>query len=502
MSDEWKRTLIAPGLSIREWMELRVRLDPATFDGTWDRVISAIERRFAERFSEPANALRTLDATDESAFPEGRGFAMLALDCLLVETLYGYRRGRRTRETSDAFEDFLSKEPSFMADRRLVERVPSFARAVRNGVLHDGETRDGWIIWKGGANGELARPLEDGRVVLYRDAFHNAVQRTFIGYFSELRDPTGPAARDLRSKFRDRVDHLCEESAPPEPGEIETHALPWRAQALPRWSFEQLTARDDRIKHFTADGLALGAALTEKGSWRYLQAMVASCEFDAHVPEDVRRRVEAVRLLHVYGYFQSDFFDRVNGEAALASDFALRSRFISEHSERVMLRNFRSDATTDVPVRSYESLVEALRARGKYPARDGWRLEGAPEFDGSLRGLYLWALGRGLLRAFLDPIWTRARPGIEMSGVIPTEDRGLPRVPEDFATRREAERERWWNETYRPAWEISYLENEVDLRNVFAHPGGNFNRMPNYSADSVRRLFDLVNSLFAKAAPR
>src|SRR5207245_3878403 len=139
---------------------------------------------------------------------------------------------------------------------------------------------------------------------------------------------------------------------------------------------------------------------------------------------------------------------------------------------------------------------------GSHPAREGWRLDETPEFDGSLRGLYLWARGRGLLRAFLDPIWKRAKPAIEMMQLVPTENRGLPKRPDDYASWSIVERERWWEETYRPAWEVDYLENEVDIRNAHAHPSGGFNRMPNYSAGAVDQLFQIVNSLLTSGASR
>lgn len=478
---------------------MRDRLHPTAYDDNWERAFKAIERRFAFRFIEPANLLLERDAEDDRAFPEGRGFAVLALDCLLIETLYGYRRGERTRvgETGGAFEDFLSTEPAFHDDPNLAARIPSFARAVRNGVLHDGETRDGWIVWKGSATGVLAHLLGDGRAVLYRDALHAAVRSRFDSYFARLRLPMGPEGRDLREKFRDRVDQLCAESAPAAAIADESRPRRWQAEPLPRWSLDQLTARDDRIKHFTPDGLALGMAMTEKGSWRYVQGMVAGYELVAAVPDDVRRRVDAVRLLHMYGYFQMDFFDFVRGEASLAADLALRARFMQEHPARVTLRNTRTSATAEVAITLYDDVTDAFRPRGSHPARNGWRLDGVPDFDGSLRGLYLWARGRGLLRAFLDPIWERARDRIPMMQLVPAEDRGLPKPPTEYASWSNKEREGWWEETYRPAWEVDYLENEVDLRNAHAHPSGGFNLMPNYSAGAVRQLFELVNSLFA-----
>ncbi len=502
MLEEWTRTTLGPGLTIADWRALRDALDPAVYDEHWSRAVAAIEKRCALRFIEPADVLVALDAKDDALFPAGRGIAILALDCLLLEMLYGYRRGSRTRtgETSDAFEAFLADEPAFTDDAALAARIPMFARAVRNGLLHDGETRDGWIVWKGSAGGPLAQTLADGRAVLYRDAFHAAVRRRLDGYFAELRVASDQSAK-LREKFKERVDQLCLESAPPDGAGGSPRPTRWQAEPMPRWRFDELTARDDRIRHFMPGGLGIGLAMTEKGSWGYIQSMVARCKLRAEVPDAVRRRADAICLLHVYGYFQSDFFSLVHEEASLAAELALRVRFMQEHARRVTLRNARSGATAELAITSYDDLVDALRPRGKHPARDGWRLGSSPDFDGSLRGLYLWARQRGFLRSFLEPIWQSAQPQIATTLLIDTEDHGLPKPPEDFATRSAEERERWWEQTYRPAWEVDYLENEVDLRNAHAHPEGGFNKMPNYSAGSVGHLFKLVNALFEPRQP-
>lgn len=501
VAGDWTQTALGPGLTVAEWLELRDALAPQTYDIRWERAIRAIERRFALRFTEPADALLALDEEDV-LFPAGRGFAILALDCLVIEMLYGYRRGTHTQsgETRDAFDAFVSDEPTFTKDASLTARIPSFARAIRNGLLHDGETREGWIVWKGRADGPLAQALSDDRVVLYRDAFHAAACRRLDSYFAELRG-SGAGSTELRSRFRERVDQLCRDSAPPG---AQRRASPsrWQAEPMPRWSFDQLAKRDDRIMHFLPDGLGMGLAMTEKGSWAYVQSMVASSNLRPEVPEAVRRQCEAVCLLHVYGYFQADFFSLVHGEASLAMELALRLRFIQEYPERVTLRRGKTGATAELPIRSYDDLADAFRVHGTHPAREGWRLDGSSDFDGSLRGLYLWALERGYLRSFLEPIWRRAQPGIAMDILIRTEDRGLPKPPPDFAVLPPDQRERWWEEAYRPAWEIAYLENEVDLRNAHAHPTGSFNRMPNYSASSVGHLFTFVNGLFTPVSAK
>lgn len=216
--EEWKRTKLGPpDFTVATWDKIRSKLRPEVYDATWQTPIAAIEGRFYERFVKPANAIQELDAKDPLLYPEGRGFAIVALDCLLLESLYGYETGKRTKSsgaTSKAFETILTSKRRFKEWFVPEDRAASFAGAVRNGILHDGETRSGWIIWQGRVRGPLVTRLPDGRLVLYRDAFHAAVKACLDDYFAQLRNATDPASAKLRETFMNRLDTLCKESGP------------------------------------------------------------------------------------------------------------------------------------------------------------------------------------------------------------------------------------------------------------------------------------------------
>lgn len=216
--DDWTRTNLGPGLRIADWLRIRNQLAPGKFDDQWSRAIAAIEGRFRARFLDPADAIGTLDSLDKGSFPEGRGFAIVALDCLLIEALFGYEAGERTglegTGTGDAFIKVLSKAEPFKKWFDQEGRAESFARAVRNGILHDGETREGWLVWKTSGTDAIVSRLSDRRLVLYRDEFHAAVTAYFTSYLNRLRDPTGVDAANLREKFKQRVNTLCTESDP------------------------------------------------------------------------------------------------------------------------------------------------------------------------------------------------------------------------------------------------------------------------------------------------
>jgi hypothetical protein len=201
----------------RRWEAIRTKLRTGTYDANWEAAIAGIEGRFKERFIQPADAIQELDKNDSLAFPEGRGFAIVALDCLLLESLYGYETGERTsssRATTAAFENMLTSKVLFMQAFAPRGLAASFGRAVRNGLLHDDETRGGWIIWRGTAGGPLVQRRPDNRLVLYRDAFHAAVKASFAEYFATLRGAQDSDGLKLRKAFIDRVNALCKESEP------------------------------------------------------------------------------------------------------------------------------------------------------------------------------------------------------------------------------------------------------------------------------------------------
>jgi len=213
--ERWKRTKLGPDFRITDWEALKDNLHPERYDEKWKVAIDGIHARFNERFVKPADAIQEKDRDDpDQHYPEGRGFAIVALDCLLLESLYGYGQGKHTgeRQTGKAFEHLLVNDVPF-AGRFPKHLASSFAKAVRHGLLHDGETRHGWLIWQRPDDGgdAIVEDLGDGRFALYRDNFHAAVKSHLEEYFQKLRKP---GEVQLRSNFRTRVQQLCDESKP------------------------------------------------------------------------------------------------------------------------------------------------------------------------------------------------------------------------------------------------------------------------------------------------
>jgi hypothetical protein len=128
----------------------------------------------------------------------------MALCCLLVETLQSFRC--KPEATTDLFKEFL-KRPSFQGAFADDEIAGSFVHGVRNGILHEAETRL-WVIWRNEPKNQLV--AADGkRYELNRSLFYRALKIEFEAYVQELRDN---GSSNLRSRFFTKMNDMVGEA--------------------------------------------------------------------------------------------------------------------------------------------------------------------------------------------------------------------------------------------------------------------------------------------------
>src|SRR6185312_7740201 len=192
-------TELASNFTVGRYQQLRDLLaqnDPAA----WCEVLYAVRRRISERFLRPMRDLARFDKQEE--LPNRPGFAILALDCLLIDTIQAFREGRvSTVEVSPAhsFRTFLHT-PRF-ADFRSRDRA-DFFHYVRNGILHNGETRKDWKV-----RIDTTRMLERTATsrTLNRRLFHAGVIKEWRELHHHLRQ--GDTAS--RTAFLQRMDSMA-----------------------------------------------------------------------------------------------------------------------------------------------------------------------------------------------------------------------------------------------------------------------------------------------------
>jgi hypothetical protein len=190
--------------SSTDWENLRIDHD----EGTWSEAIGVFERWMKERFFTCIDALVEADTKPDlksAGSPPGAhcipGFSIIALCCLLVETIQGFRTGA-SPYTKELFIKFL-RRPAFGAAFAEDKIAECFVTGIRHGILHEAETRK-WVIWRE-APSQIVEPWEDG-YALNRTLFCEAVRQEFDAYVRELRDPSNG---ELRKKFQKKMGDIC-----------------------------------------------------------------------------------------------------------------------------------------------------------------------------------------------------------------------------------------------------------------------------------------------------
>jgi hypothetical protein len=190
---------IAPNVSAARWRTLKL---DSLRSPDWATACDILHGRITERFIEPIDFLIQ---TDEAKLPTERrfGFAILALDCLLVETLGAFIDGLEdTRGKSEpTFCRFLMKRPQFASVFASETLAKQFYIEFRCGILHQAEV--------GGASRVLSvGPLVefDGKgIIVNRTEFHLRLKAEFRSYVDELRGGTDAT---LRTNFRRKMDFI------------------------------------------------------------------------------------------------------------------------------------------------------------------------------------------------------------------------------------------------------------------------------------------------------
>lgn len=191
---------IAPGITSTEWRALRLD-DP--MNGDWEVAITILDRRIRERYIEPIDYLIAGEATKQAA---GRrfGFTVMAVDCLLVETLGAFIEGLEdTRgKSEEIFSRFLLSRASFASEFKCADVANQFYKEFRCGILHQAEIGGSSKVW---SVGPLLQ-IDHGRIIVNRNEFHERIKREFESYLSALRDVKNS---DLRVNFKKKMDWIA-----------------------------------------------------------------------------------------------------------------------------------------------------------------------------------------------------------------------------------------------------------------------------------------------------
>jgi hypothetical protein len=131
------------------------------------------------------------------------GFSVLAIDCLLVETLGAFIEGLddTNRKSQRVFRTFLRTRKQFAAEFTTDDVADKFYMQFRCGILHQAETGGSSKVWSVGPmlwiNGDT--------ITVNRNKFHDCLKEEFQVYLAELRDPKNSTPRN---NFRKKMDFI------------------------------------------------------------------------------------------------------------------------------------------------------------------------------------------------------------------------------------------------------------------------------------------------------
>ena len=191
---------IAPGIDAKIWRGLRLD-DPRSAD--WDAAVDILSARITERYIAPVDFLIASEATKP---PTDRrfGFTVLAVDCMLVETLGAFTEGLENtdRKSEGTFCKFLRARKLCAAEFSTDELAGKFYKQFRCGILHQAESGGESKVWSVGP----MLSVNGNAITVNRNRFHDCLKAEFQGYLSELRDSHNSV---LRLNFRKKMDFIA-----------------------------------------------------------------------------------------------------------------------------------------------------------------------------------------------------------------------------------------------------------------------------------------------------
>ncbi|MEL1243996.1 hypothetical protein AAEO56_06960 [Flavobacterium sp. DGU11] len=214
-----------------QWSGIRVKLNQAyKYDAVWEEAIQVFDNRLKERFFYPIQII-----IDQGEL-KGEGFAMLTVQCALMETFAAFRLGKifnhNRKAPASVHEYYASKNmfTSFLQDaeifrnhfwtevngQKIILNPPfatdSFYSDVRCGLMHEARTKGNWLIRAAPKSMSVKNETQfivaqSDMNIIYRTTLHYRLLHYFEIYKDDLRQ-NDQAGQLLRRNFARKLDHL------------------------------------------------------------------------------------------------------------------------------------------------------------------------------------------------------------------------------------------------------------------------------------------------------
>jgi hypothetical protein len=173
----------------------------------WDFAIKIFEDRVEGRF---LKQIDLLEKNPNRLIRVFAGFAIMSLDCLLIETLEQFYKGNiRTGAGMDekAFFDFFQRSLKFKSFFDTQAKATVFYQQIRCGLLHQAQTKkkstihilpEEMLQWVN------PKCLNEG-IRIQRKLFHAEVVGIYTSYVDKLKDQK---ELNLKRKFRRKMNYI------------------------------------------------------------------------------------------------------------------------------------------------------------------------------------------------------------------------------------------------------------------------------------------------------
>jgi len=184
---------ISPRFTSSDWKRLTF-----TAEDDWRLAVDIFTDRIRERFLDPIARI------EKCAYA---GFAVVALDCLLIEMLQQFREGVNRTPAGKSKEFFVNFLTGFgFGEHFDTRKAELFYRQIRCGILHQAEMRGSSKILVGDSM-PLVKYSDDNKGLLVnRIRFHQQLLETFEHYIAEL---LSGDSDQLRARFRTKMSSIC-----------------------------------------------------------------------------------------------------------------------------------------------------------------------------------------------------------------------------------------------------------------------------------------------------
>ena len=185
---------ISPRYTASDWRQLAFQTE-----AEWRTAVDIFKDRIRERFLDPITRI------EKCAYA---GFAVVALDCLLIEMLQQFREGVNRTPAGKSKEFFVKFLTETSYGERFDDRMAGlFYRQIRCGILHQAEVRGSSKILVGGDGVPLVAYSDDSKgLIVNRKLFHEQLLAAFNAYVEQLLDPQN---QELRNRFRKKMSNIC-----------------------------------------------------------------------------------------------------------------------------------------------------------------------------------------------------------------------------------------------------------------------------------------------------